>query len=254
MRIIFNLFLLLFALSTSISYAETIKITNGEWPPYLSKNYKHAGVASHIVTEAFKAEGIDVEYGFFPWARSLNQAKDGDPWAASAIWSKNKEREADFLYSDPVFSLKTVFFHKKDITVDWKDLSDLSKYKIGATKSYNYGEEFKVLEDNKTLKVQRVPKDLNNFKKLLAGRIDLFPVEMQVGYELITNELTPAKAAMLTNTVPFHEKLYHLIISKAHPKAEFYLESFNKGLAKLKASGTYQRMLNDDIEGKYKIK
>ena len=32
---------------------KTIRLTNGEWQPYLSKDVPHYGFASHIVTEAF---------------------------------------------------------------------------------------------------------------------------------------------------------------------------------------------------------
>jgi len=254
MRIIYSFIALILYAFTTTSFAETIQITNGEWPPYLSKKYKHHGVVSHIVTEAFKAEGIEVKYGFFPWARSLHQAKEGSPWAASVVWSKSEERKVDFLFSDPVFSLKSVFFHKKDIKVDWSNMAELGKYKIGATISYNYGDEFKKLEGDGTLSVQRIPKDLNNFKKLLAGRIDLFPIEMQVGYEMITNEFSPGQAAILTNSKPFRETPYYLIISKAAPNSEAFLKAFNRGLKKIQSSGAYQKMLDDDIDGKYKVR
>ena len=33
--------------------AKTIRLTNGEWQPYLSKDVPHHGFASHVVTEAF---------------------------------------------------------------------------------------------------------------------------------------------------------------------------------------------------------
>ena len=58
---------------------ETIRITNGEWPPYMSKKLKHYGLASRITTEAFASQGVKVEYGFFPWARSklLVEHRDG---------------------------------------------------------------------------------------------------------------------------------------------------------------------------------
>ncbi len=53
----------------NVRAAETIRLTNGEWQPYLSKDAPHHGFASHIVTEAFALVGVEVEYGFFPWKR-----------------------------------------------------------------------------------------------------------------------------------------------------------------------------------------
>ncbi len=51
--------------------SKTIRLTNGEWQPYLSKDTPHRGFASHIVIEAFALVGVEVEYGFFPWKRSF---------------------------------------------------------------------------------------------------------------------------------------------------------------------------------------
>ncbi len=46
------------AVSSSSVAEETIRLTNGEWPPYLSKNLKYYGISSRIVTEAFALEGL----------------------------------------------------------------------------------------------------------------------------------------------------------------------------------------------------
>jgi len=66
--------------------AETIRLTNGEWQPFLSKDAPHHGFASHIVTAAFALVGVEVEYGFFPWKRSFKLAKEGT-WDGSVVWS-----------------------------------------------------------------------------------------------------------------------------------------------------------------------
>ena len=80
---------------------ETIRLSNGEWEPFLSQNYEHYGVLSRIVTETFALEGITVEYGFFPWKRAMALAQDGD-WDGSIIWGYNQNRAKHFIYSDPV--------------------------------------------------------------------------------------------------------------------------------------------------------
>ncbi|OZG71191.1 hypothetical protein BTA51_22755 [Hahella sp. CCB-MM4] len=251
-KIVIYALLLVMNLVTTTATAETIKITNGEWPPFLSEKYKHFGLASHIVTEAFKASGVSVEYGFFPWARAFNLAKDGDKWAATVVWSHNDEREADFYFSQPVFSLQSVFFHVKGRTIDWNQLSDLKKFNIGATIGYNYGDEFTKLEESHGLNVTRVETDLINLKKLVGGRIDLFPSELQVGYELIANELPPEQAAKIAHSRPFRETEYYMLLSKKYPGGKELIDKFNAGLAKIKASGLYDQMMSDSVEGAYK--
>ncbi len=55
----------------------TIRFTNGEWQPLMSKNGPHHGIASHVVTEAFALVGVEVEYGFSPWKRAMKLARYG---------------------------------------------------------------------------------------------------------------------------------------------------------------------------------
>jgi polar amino acid transport system substrate-binding protein len=132
---------------------DTIRITNGEWPPYLSEHLKHYGLASRIITEAFALEGVKVSYGFFPWKRSFILAQNGE-WDGTAVWFKSPGREQDFYISDPVIEASYVFFHLKSRRFDWNDVDSLKPYTIGATLEYNYGEAFEQAEKNGLINVQ----------------------------------------------------------------------------------------------------
>lgn len=233
--------------------ADTIKLTNGEWPPYMSEEYKHHGLVSHIVSEAYKQSEVTVEYGFFPWKRAFKEALEGKKWSGSVVWTKNPKREKDFLFSEPVIALKDVFFHRKDLQLSWNTMADLSKYKIGASIGYSYGEAFTKAEADKVINVKRIASDEKNLKKLAAGRIDLFPATLEVGYALIADKLDEASGNLLTNNPKsIRETSYRLIVSKKAKNAEEMIKKFNEGLAKIKASGAYEKMLTDSIEGKYR--
>jgi len=82
-------------LCANILTAEEIRITNGEWAPFVSKKLPHYGVASHIITKAYAKVGIKVKYGFFPWARAYDYVKEGS-WDSTLPWIRNKEREQIF--------------------------------------------------------------------------------------------------------------------------------------------------------------
>ncbi len=53
-------YLLLSSSATSLA-GETIRITNGDWPPFTSEQLPSGGPLSRIVSEAFALEGITVE-------------------------------------------------------------------------------------------------------------------------------------------------------------------------------------------------
>jgi len=118
---------------------ETIRITNGEWEPYLSEHSYEYGLASHIVTEAFKLENIDIEWGFYPWKRSYFNAEHGVQWDASAVWWPAEETEKTFYLSDMVVKTEHVFFYLKTKPFDWSSIEDLNELNTGVTVGYKYG-------------------------------------------------------------------------------------------------------------------
>jgi len=232
--------------------AETIRITNGEWEPFLSNYSYQYGLNSHIVTEAFKLEGVDVIWFFFPWQRASENAKDIENWDASCCWWPNEERKKEFLVSDAIINTSFVFYHLKSVEFHWESLQDLQGMKIGATSQYHYGTEFMEAITANNLDVEFTIKDEFNYKKLLAGRIKIFPNDPSVGYAQIRNYLSADEAKLLTH----HPKVFgvstlHLIMSKNNKRNKYFLEKFNRGLNKLKLSGRYQQMIKDMNTGKY---
>ena len=63
MRLLPLLFALLLPLAAT---ANEVRLTNGEWSPYLGQNLPRHGVASRIVEEAFALEGFRVRWEFYP--------------------------------------------------------------------------------------------------------------------------------------------------------------------------------------------
>ncbi len=128
--------LLMQSCSSGVGPQHTIRLTNGEWSPYLSKHLPHYGYMSHIVTEAFALEGITVEYGWYPWARAFDYAKDGD-WDGSIAWSKSSEREKVVLFSEiAIAATREMFFSRKDDQFDWQTLADLEGLRVGGVIGY----------------------------------------------------------------------------------------------------------------------
>src|SRR5690606_13605971 len=146
-----------------------------------------------IVRDAFREAGYEVELRYFPWPRALLAGEKGQV-DGTFVWSHKPEREANFLYSDAVGEYGYVFFHLKSTPFDWRSLDDLYRFKIGGTTSYNYGEEFLQAGQDGRLSLEWVSSDELNWRKLMAGRIDLFPQDIFVGYAQLA-DLFPSKQA-----------------------------------------------------------
>lgn len=222
---------------------ETVTLSTNEWPPFLSETLEHNGLAARIVREAFAAEGISVRYRFLPWKRAYHDALSGAV-DGSVVWSRTEEREQEMLFSDPVIETNYVFFHRKETPFRWSGMEDLRGLRVGGIDGFNYGEPFWKARQEQLFVFEGVAADEQNYRKLIAGRIDLFPQELQVGRYQLSRSLSPGDARRIT----FHPRSLktgtsHLIMSKSSPGSARLIQTFNKGLKKLRETGKMKQML-----------
>jgi len=179
-------------------------------------------------------------------------AEKGQEWDASAVWWPTDETKEDFLISEPVVNTSFVFFHLKSNSFQWKTFENLQGFKIGFTRGYDYGKEFMTLMNKGNLIVDIANSDEVNYKKLLKGRIFLFPNDPIVGYAQIRNTFSLEETKLFTHhPKEFEKNTLNLIISKKCKNGILFLEKFNAGIRKLKANGTIDQMYKNLEAGKY---
>ena len=230
---------------------ETIRLTNGEWPPFQSEKLIYYGIASRIVSEAFELEGVKVEYGFFPWKRAFEWARKGN-WDGSLIWFDTPERRKDFYISNPVANVSFVFFHLKSYSFDWKTMDDLKGLKIGATIEADYGEAFQKAEKNETFWVDRLETDTQNFRMLLIKRVNLMIVDLDVGYATLQDQFSQDEIQLITHhPKPVKAAPHHVLLSKKVKKNKLMIDLLNKGLKRLRKSGKIDQYWIESRRGDY---
>lgn len=98
------------------------------------------------------------------------------------------------------------------------------------------------LKKNRYIEVEEVFKDELNLRKLLAGRIDLFPLEREVGYHLLKTKFSSKEMAKVTyHPKPLGIDGYYLILSKNDKRNKKMMEIFDKGMNELKAKGRLKK-------------
>ncbi len=235
---------LIMSVPRNISAEELFRITTWEWLPYISEDMENYGPLCQAVKEAFALEGVKVEFGFYPWKRAMKMVRQGK-WDGTIIWTPTPERKKFVDYSDPLFVETMNFFHLKSYQFEWKIFDDLNDIRIGATFGYNYGEAFRNAEKAGLIRVDWASRDELNFKKLVAKRIDIFPVELAAGYAFIKKYLKPADISLITHHPKYLKKeTYHLLFSKKIERNRQMIKRFNRGLNHLRESGKLQEYLN----------
>lgn len=235
------------ALLAAGAHAETFKITTDNYAPYtVTGNGKVTGIFIEILDASLKQSGGTAQYEVVPWARATAMAEAGEV-TATVPWFKTPEREAIYVFSDPVINASNKIFIKKGGKVpadlNWKTYADFKPYKFGGTTGYYYEEGFK----KAGVPLEMVTKDDQNVQKLAAGRIDAFITDELVGWALI-KKLFPGKEGDFA-TVEKAEGVspLYVIAGRKAPGSEKFIQSVNDGLKKIKASGEY-----DKIVAKYK--
>ncbi|MEH8018387.1 transporter substrate-binding domain-containing protein [Rheinheimera muenzenbergensis] len=227
-----------------------LQISAGEWPPFLSEHLPHQGVVAHLIRDIFAAAGYKVSFSFLPWARAYHDSANGK-YAASAVWMLAEERTKDFLYSEPVLSEQFVFFHLKQRRFDWQQLTDLRGLLLGGGLGYSYGPAFDQALEDKVFKMSRVGSTEQNFRRLAAGRIDVFAEEMSVGYYTLNHQLPQLAAEISHHPRPLLINQSFLLFPQNAAGSARLLQLFNQHLQQFKQSGRYQSYFDRLAEGGY---
>jgi len=228
-----------------------LRISVGDWPPYLSSELKHNGVIAHLISDILADEGYRVTFQFLPWPRAYTAAAAGR-FDGTAVWMHKAERETDFYFSEPLLDEQFVFFHLKSLPFDWQRFDDLTGMTIGGGLEYSYGPQFDAFLAKNTVKMERVSTDMQNFEKLLKERVVLYPQEMNVGYAALRSHFSASDQAKITHHPnPLLSNYSFLLLPRSLASSPALMARFNQRLAYYRKSGRYDRYFADLNQGKY---
>lgn len=227
-----------------------IRLTNGEWAPYQSENLPDYGAASSLVTQAFKAVGIEVDYGFFPWNRAMMLVERG-AWDGTFMWVLTPERERLYLSSDPLFTLREVVFYSKDNPIDARNPEDLRGKVMGALDSSAFGQQFASLIEDGSIIVARVQNNQQLFQMLAKGRVDFVPELETSGYEAVLAHLTEDQRRRIGHLETLtYDWSYHLLVSRQVMDGPYFVDAFNRGMAIIRENGLFETIIGPYIRPK----
>ena len=244
---------LLFALLNGTANAQDrfVRVGAAEWPPYTLPGLKHGGVIARIIRESFAHGGYKMEIIFRPWKRVLLEGRNGELDAIS-FSVRNAEREADFLFSDRLFSLGRHFYHLKSKPFSWENLEDLAGLTIGIDLGFSYLPALEQMAAQGTITLREGRHARNSLKRLLTGRVDLYAMSRDYPEYVLHTEFSPEEADLITyHPTPFETPDFFLLFGKNNARAEEFRTAFNNGLAALRAAGLYDRYFTESRRGDY---
>lgn len=219
---------------------DEILLVTGDFPPATGEALAEGGYATAIIKAIFAEMGRPIRIEFYPWARAEAMVESGEAWGTFP-YNRNDERAAKFFFSEPIFNSLGLFFYYGDkmAAVEYEELGDLSAYRIGGATGYWYVPVF----EEAGLNVEIASDDLANLNKLVAGRIDLYPIKEDVGWWLIQTSFAAEIDSFGTLAKPYSENSSYVMVSRSYPDSEALLQAFNSALAEIQANGTYAAIL-----------
>jgi len=197
------------------------------------------GFDVEVVEAAFERVGIKAEMKFLPWSRGKSMTKLGK-FTGLFTCAYRPEREQYFLFSDKISQATAGFWMRRQFDgLVPESMQDVRGLKTGG-----------ILENSTLKSVQDVNPDTLRFRtiklavqNLIKGVFDYFyQIKETTGY---TIKLMGVSGELKFS--PIKEKLYVVCFSKKWPGIEGLMARFNRGLAAVKADGTY-----DAIHDKYR--
>ncbi|MFZ2620018.1 MAG: transporter substrate-binding domain-containing protein [Alphaproteobacteria bacterium] len=208
--------------------AKLISMVADEWCPYnCEAGGPNQGYFVELAKLVFEPAGYTVVYETMPWNRALEEVGKGKHTIAIAA---DEVEAPTFLFpaNESSIDCNDQFYVRSDMLKhNYRDLTVLSNYVIGAIADYSYGDEIDAYiakHRRNTDKVQMMTGEealRQNIKKLLASRIDVLiedPAVMNYRLKLMSTghqhvRMRPA------GTVDDTPDYCHLAFSPADPRS-----------------------------------
>jgi polar amino acid transport system substrate-binding protein len=215
--------------------------TDAAYAPFESQNEKGeiVGFDIDVVTAVAKKAGIEVKFVNTPWEGIFNTLQQGDRDLLVSAVTITEERKQSNDFSDPYFDAQQLIAVKANSKISKFD--DLKKLKVGVQTGTTGDEVVSKLQGKTSANIKRFESTPLALKELEAGGVDAVVADNGVIINYVANN-----AASKFKTVAdkaFAPEQYGIVVKKGNTDL---LGKLNKGLADIKADGTY-----DQIYAKY---
>ena len=230
-------------LTSLASHAEVVTAAQDPWPPFVQEG-DNPGISVEIAREALKTQGYDLRMRLMPWSRAMNEVKNANIDMLISAW-KTDERTKFLRYSEPYATNQIKFITLADNNFEFTGLESLTGKSVGVARGYGYGDAFNAAKNFK----RPIANDLiANLKKVSSQRIDMTLEDEIVAKATMAAKGLDASKFRFTNNALSTNDVY-VVSGISNSRSEKLINAFNKGLAVIKANGTF-----DKVMAKYGVK
>ena len=210
-----------------------LKLLTEDYPPFnmADASGRIIGLSTEIVHQLLQRAGIGHDIELLPWVRAFNRAVL-EPGTCVYSTTRTEQREHQFKWIGPVVENPWVLYARSDNKLNVTTLETVRPYRLGG---YS-GDAIAQYLISKNFDVDLASTDLQNVRKLVAGRIDFWASGKYSGAMLAARE----KAANIRPVFTFNTTFMYLA---CHPQMEDRTVSLlNDTLEKMRKDGTVAKI------------
>ncbi|WKB53085.1 substrate-binding periplasmic protein [Eleftheria terrae] len=233
--------LVLLAPACRLAVAQKVQVQAvTEATPYtFLRNGKVAGPATEIVEMSLERAGLsDWRISLYPWARALDLARN-EPNVLIFLIARTPQRESQFKWVGEFMKMEYHLYRLKDrreVTVG--RLEDARNFSVGVTRD---DLRHQYLQGKGFTKIVVSAHNIDNFRKLLAGQIQLIPLPENDLLDLCAE--TRTDCARIERVLTLDELSASLYMAYGLKTSDELVERTRVGFLKVKADGTVGRLM-----------
>jgi polar amino acid transport system substrate-binding protein len=235
-------------------------LTADDYAPFTDRKALNGGLVTELIQKTMERanppEGFAIHW-LNDWSAHLepllsNALLDmGFPWLKpDCAATPDNYRCANFLFSDSMFEMLVLVFTAKDRPIAFSTDADMEGKTLCRPKGYYTHDLDKdgrnwLAEGKITLVMP--DKNAECFALLLDGKVDAVVVDEFTGRATM-KELGIGDRIEVVQSRPLSIEGLHVVVHKSHPRAAELMALVNKGLAEIKADGTYQQVIGPHMQ------
>jgi len=208
--------------------------TDAAYAPFESQNEKGeiVGLTIDVVNAVAKKAGVEVKFVNTPWEGIFNALGQGDRDMIASSVTITDERKQTMDFTDPYFDAVQLIAVKEGSKIAKFD--DLKKAKVGVQTGTTGDEAVTKLLGKTSTSIKRFESTPLALKELEAGGVDAVVADNGVVINYVANN--PGAKFKTVSDKAFAPEQYGFAVKKGNAEL---LGKLNKGLAEIKADGTY---------------
>jgi len=223
---------------TTFAFAEKIVVVTEDYPPYsYIEDHRVTGFSTEVVTEVLVRSGLKFSHVRLGVWSGVYETALNNPNVVIFSIMRTPERDKLFKWVGMISPVDVYVYRMKSRTdISVSSINDMKRYRVGA---YSKGICCQYLEQ-KGVPVDIVKDDYLNIRKLVAGRIDLYPsAELPAEYRVRKENIIFSDLVSAYHLKDISGDLY-MAFSALTPDET--VERCKKAFAEVQKDGTYEKI------------